>query len=213
MVRTRRAVLAMGAASLSAVAGCLGGGNGDSDGGDGGGDGGGGGGNSGPFPEHTDVTDEFFTKDETIEIPAGKFTGYEIEFENGGALKYNFTVTSGPAIDVLLIRDGEYGYFTDGHEVNYNSAHSVQKSKEASSSADISSGSYHLVFDNSEMAKAQPPTPEPTPTPASDEESTDAMATDSTAADTEADSSTDSSGGSSGSGGTATVELQITAGQ
>lgn len=223
MVRTRRAVLAMGAAGLSALAGCSGGDD-NSDGGDGNGNGngggGGGGGNSGPFPDHTDVTEIFFEEDETIEIPAGSFTQYEIDFENGGALKYDFTVTSGPAIDVLLVRDGEFGYFKEGHEVNYNSAHSIQEGSEGSSSADISSGTYHLVFDNSEMAKAQPPTSEPTPTPESTptpEESADSTADDATAADEtateETDASDDSSGDSSGGEGAATVELQITAGE
>lgn len=227
MARTRRAVLAMGAASLSAVAGCLGGGNNNNSngGGDGGNndDGGDGGGNSGPFPDHTDVNDIFFERDETIEIPAGEYHDYEINFEDGGALSYEFTVTSGPAIDVLLIRDGEFGYFEEGHKVNYNSAHSIQEDTEASSSSGISEGTFHLTFDNSEMGRAQPPTPEPTPT--ATPESTDSAGGDSTATDsTEAEStdegsestdegseSTDASGGASGA--TATVELSITAGQ
>ncbi|WP_459192698.1 hypothetical protein [Halosimplex sp. J119] len=202
MVRTRRAVLGMGAASLAALAGCNGGSG--SDGGDGNGDGnGGGGGNSGPFPDHTDVTDIFYEKDETIEIPAGSFTSYSIDFENGGALKYDFTVTDGPAIDVLMIGDGEFDYFKDGHEVNYNAAHSVQDGSDGSSSSGISSGSYRLIFDNSEMGKAKPPTPESTP------ESTAEEGTEETA---DGESSEDSSGGSSGAGA-ATVELTITAGQ
>ncbi len=215
----------MGAASLSAVAGCLGGGgNNDGDGnggggnnndGGGGGDGDGGGGNSGPFPEHTDVTDLFMEEEETIEIPAGEYKDYKIEFPDGGALKYEFTVTSGPAIDVLMIRDGEFGYFEEGHKVNYNSAHSVQEAKEGSSQSNISSGTFHLTFDNSEMGRAQPPTPEPTPTAtptATPDESTDAS--DETETETETESmEEDDSGDSSGEDHTAVVELSITAGQ
>ncbi len=154
--------------------------------------------------------------DETIEIPAGEHKAYELSFPDGGALKYEFTVTSGPAIDVLMIREGEFDYFEQGYQVNYNSAHTVQENMEGSSSADISEGTYFLTFDNSEMGRAQPPTPEPTPT--ATPEPTDSASGNSTAtASTETESmdggseSTDSSGGSSGA--TATVELSITAGQ
>ena len=162
------------------------------------------------------MTEVFEEIEETIEIPTGEFKEYMLEFPNGGALKYNFTVTSGPAIDVLMIRDGEFDYFKQGYQVNYNSAHTVQESTEESSSAGISAGTYYLAFDNSEMGRAQPPTPEPTATATSEPTdsmsgnatATDAMETDSMSGDSE---SGDESGGMSGA--TATVELSITAGR
>ncbi len=166
------------------------------------------------------MTDIFEEIDETIEIPAGEHKAYQFSFPDGGALKYEFTVTSGPAIDVLMIREGEFNYFEQGYQVNYNSAHTVQDNMEGSSSADISEGSYYLTFDNSEMGRAQPPTPEPTPTATPEPtDSADETATvESTATDAEGtesmdggSESTDSSGGSSGA--TATVELSITAAQ
>ena len=162
------------------------------------------------------MSEVFEEIEETVEIPAGEFKEYMLEFPEGGALKYEFTVTSGPSIDVLMIRDGEFNYFEQGYQVNYNSAHTVQDNTEGSSSAGITSGTYYLTFDNSEMGRAQPPTPEPTPTAtpeptdsmSGNSTATESMGTDSMSGDEE---STDSSGGASGA--TATVELSITAGR
>lgn len=228
MERTRRAVLAMGAAGLASIAGCLGGGDGgdgNSDGGGGSNDGGGGGGdgdggNSGPFPELTDVNEVVREEETTLEIPAGEFEDFELEFPEAGALSYQFENTKGFPIDVLMIRDGEFDYFQQGHQVNYNPDNSAQGLAEGSSSARISSGSYHLVVDNSEMANAQPPTPsgemqEGTDTEAGTDAGTDAGdgadGGDDEETATQAATATESEGGSDDR--TAVVEFSFQAGR
>ena len=208
----------MGAAGLASTAGCLGGG-GDGNSGDGGdGSGDGGGGNSAPFPEATDVTDIFLDDDGRLEIPPGEFEDYELEFPEGGALSYEFENTAGFAIDVLLIRDGEFRYYEQGNRVNYNPANSTQGQTSGSSSARISSGNYHLVFDNTELANAQPPTPsggmqEETETDAS---GTDAGTDTGTDAGTEAAgtaASTETASGGGDDSRTAVVEFSLQAGR
>jgi hypothetical protein len=97
------------------------------------------------------------SEDDTRNIEEDHWRYYELNLPQSGHLSYDYIVRDGPSIDAIVIDESEYGYFKENERYNYYPELSTLDSIGESMSGPISSGTYYLIFDNSERGEAYPP--------------------------------------------------------
>lgn len=165
---SRRKILGMSAASLVGIAGCSGsdepennsGGNPDSGSeettipdtdGDGVPD------SRDDYPNDSNLSRKQ-TMSDTRNLEEDHWRYFPLEFDSSGSLNYDFIVRDGPAIDAIVLEESEYSYFDNGERYEYIPSLSTMDTTGDEVSGRIPSGSYYLVFDNSNRGEATPPT-------------------------------------------------------
>ena len=109
------------------------------------------------YPSDPDLTQKDTTSD-TRKLEEDEWRHMQLEFPSTGYLSYDFIVREGPEIDVIFMEDGEYSHFEDGNRFEYIPDLSSLASAGNEVSAKVPSGTYRLIFDNSNQGEASPPT-------------------------------------------------------
>lgn len=92
---------------------------------------------------------------EREEIAEGEYEYFSFSIYRQTNFKYDFTVRSGPEIDVFLVNDQEFDEFEDGDQFkNYSSKHGGS----GSDSVTLAEESYRFVLDNTSAGKVTPST-------------------------------------------------------
>lgn len=96
--------------------------------------------------------------DETVEVPEDSYQAYTATFENSATLAYDAIVRTGPAIDIIVTNGNEFSNYENDENFRYDSAASALDTSNGSNSAQLESGNWVLILDNTNRAAAQPPT-------------------------------------------------------
>lgn len=96
--------------------------------------------------------------DETVEVPEDTYQAYTATFENSATLAYDAIVRTGPAIDIIVTNGNEFSNYEHDENFRYDSTASALDTSNASNSAQLESGNWVLILDNTDRAEAQPPT-------------------------------------------------------
>ncbi len=153
MELTRRGVLVGAGTSISAaIAGC-----------------GGGGGQETPQetdePEATATTAESTATatptpgaetfaDEEVSLPVGQYKSFRVYHDSEFRLSYEFEVLSGPSIDVFVLKHRQLSRYES--EKLFDIAGSTLNADSGSEEFELSSGTYHVVVDNTSAGEAEP---------------------------------------------------------
>lgn len=93
--------------------------------------------------------------DKREEIAESEYEYFSFSIYRQTNFKYEFTVRSGPEIDVYLVNDQEFERFEDGNQFkHYSSKHGGS----GSDSVTLAGESYRFVIDNTSAGKVTPPT-------------------------------------------------------
>jgi len=91
-------------------------------------------------------------------IPEDEWIYWEYELDGSTEIEYEFTVRDGPEIDVLLVTEEEYEHLEERERYRYITEGSVLDSGGGGTTVMPSEGNYRLIFDNSSLGEASPPT-------------------------------------------------------
>jgi len=94
--------------------------------------------------------------DDTREINEDSYVYWEFSIESSRTITYDFTVRSGPAVDLFAVNEEEFGHYENGERFNYFGEHLDSVGGDGSISLD--SGEYVFVIDNTNAGEAAPPT-------------------------------------------------------
>lgn len=109
------------------------------------------------FPRDSTLTRQGRSISDTRNIEEDHWRYYGLDFTDTGQLTYDFVVRDGPPIDVIVMDESEYQYFENEQRWEYYSEFSVLDSTGDDVSRDVSTGSYYIIFDNSNRGGAAPP--------------------------------------------------------
>lgn len=83
---------------------------------------------------------------------------YSINFAQSTTIEYEFVVRQGTEIDVILFDESEFSHYENGERSRYYTGLSALNSVGDSATGQVGTGSYRLVFDNTNYGEAAPPT-------------------------------------------------------
>jgi len=106
-------------------------------------------------PEPTTQRVEEDWVDNNVTVLEDEFKHITWELEESWEIEYEFIVRDGPAVDVFIVADSEFEHFRQGERFKYYGE--TLDSGGGSDTVTLEPGSYHMVIDNSELVKAQPP--------------------------------------------------------
>jgi len=86
------------------------------------------------------------------------YKGREFEFPSEGRIEYSATVRTGPAVDFYVMEQSEVTYLANQERFQYIEKASQPDATGAEVTADLPSGNYSMVIDNTNAGEAQPPT-------------------------------------------------------
>lgn len=155
MNRTRRAVLVGAGTGLAAgLAGCSSGDE-DSEDSEDGGDG-------ETAPQATEATaTETPTPsvtqivDEQLRIAEDDYASWQFYVGGRFELNYEFTVTTGSAIDVFVVEHRQFSRYESQQQ--FDAAVTSEALESDSVSAELPEGTYHLIVDHTPLGRAEPP--------------------------------------------------------
>jgi hypothetical protein len=93
----------------------------------------------------------------TKTIDEGYYLYFTLTWSQTGTLSYTASASSGdPNFDIFFIDSSEYSKYQSGDTFEYYSACSHRDTRYSSKSCTVYSGSYYLIFDNTEVGPAEP---------------------------------------------------------
>ncbi|MHC3379412.1 hypothetical protein [Haloarcula sp. H-GB5] len=109
------------------------------------------------FPDNSNLSRVVASESDTRNIEEDEWWYYTLEFNSAGRLQYDFIVREGPAIDVIVLSESEYSSFKGEERYEYFTDVSALDSTGDEVSGFLESGTYRLIFDNSDAGEAVPP--------------------------------------------------------
>ena len=110
------------------------------------------------YPNDSSRSQQLRDISDTRNIQEDEWYYYPLSFSQSGYIEYEFVVRDGPSIDVILIDESEYDSYENGDRFSHYSEVSTLDSVGDSVQSLLSSGNYRLIFDNSSVGSAEPPT-------------------------------------------------------
>lgn len=92
--------------------------------------------------------------DRTVEINEDDFDGWTFSLNRDATLEYEWTVRSGPEIEIFVMEDSEYSHLRSGERFHAKSSRGTAGSDAVNLSA---SKEWAFVVDNSDAGNVQPP--------------------------------------------------------
>lgn len=109
------------------------------------------------YPNDPDRSQQLRSISDTRNLEEDQWRYYTLNFSQTGFLEYDFIVRDGPAIDAILMDESEYQYFENEERWEYYTELSALDSTGDDIRGRVSSGTYRLIFDNSNQGEAAPP--------------------------------------------------------
>jgi hypothetical protein len=109
------------------------------------------------YPNDPDRSQRIRSVSDTRNLEEDQWRYYTINFSEPGILEYDFIVRDGPAIDVIMMDESEYQYFENEERWEYYTDLSALDTTGDEVRGRIGSGTYRLIFDNSNQGEAAPP--------------------------------------------------------
>jgi len=107
-----------------------------------------------PTPTATETPSQQVLVDEEVHLEPGKYETYRAYHDSEFTISYEFEVVSGPAVDVFVVAHGELSKYEAGQR--FDTVAESMASEGASNSVEVSSGTYHVVLDNTDSGEASP---------------------------------------------------------
>lgn len=92
--------------------------------------------------------------DSTERLHEDEYRYYGFTFDGDGSVEYEFTVRSGPEIDVFVTNEEEFDHYENQERFR---TYDMSSSAGGSGSSNLGSGSYYLVIDNTSAGPESPP--------------------------------------------------------
>lgn len=108
------------------------------------------------YPENPEYTVEAELVDDERTIPPHEWSHWSFEFLGETEIRYEFTVRSGPAIDVLMFKPDEYERYANHNGARYLTETSVLDSAGGSNTGTLNPGVHYFVLDNTVWGDAVP---------------------------------------------------------
>lgn len=96
--------------------------------------------------------------DERDTVNEDQYLKYTFTLNQEATLDLSVTVRNGPNLDIVTTNQDELSEFEAGNRFRYNEALSLLDSPGGDATADMPSGDYAIIVDNTDKIEAQPPT-------------------------------------------------------